>query len=129
MKGTNKSIPNIGMGSTLTTGPLTTSVTGGPFTTTTAGPGGPFPNDPPTQFIGDGDNLIIGYNLPGVKGTTYFCLKDVYIKELLLSMSASEIPTGDIHFNFLESESKSFTIPDHIPKEQHVTYIKEQFKI
>ncbi len=111
MKGTNKPIPNMGMGS---------SIGNGPFTDT---------GNLPTQFIGDGKNLIIGYDFPGSLETTYFCLKNVYIKDLSLNISAIEIPAGDMHFNFMESESKSFMIPDHIPKEQHIAYIKEQFNI
>ena len=81
------------------------------------------------SIIADGKNLIIGYNLPGSKGMNYFCLKNVGLKNFQFDIPYDDIPQGQLDFNFLDSESKSFKIPDHIPQEQHTKYIKEQFDL
>jgi hypothetical protein len=82
-----------------------------------------------TEIIADGNNLIICYITPGIKGTTYFCLKNVHLRDFNLSISSGDIPNGKLDFNFFDSESKSFEIPEHIPKEQHTMYIKGQFNL
>jgi hypothetical protein len=86
-------------------------------------------NQPYSEIIADGRNLILCYHTPGSKYPTYFCLKSVSIKDFQFNINHGDIPHGALDFSFFDSESKSFDIPGHIPKEQHTKYIMEQFDI
>jgi hypothetical protein len=104
-------------------------IVGGSTITTASAMVGVARSIPESYIIADGKNLIIGYNLPGNKGRNYFCLKNVYLKDFQLNISTDDMPHGQLDLNWFDSESKSFEIPDHIPKEQHTKYIKEQFDL
>jgi hypothetical protein len=84
---------------------------------------------PGSFIIADGKNIIISYLTPGAKNANYFCLKNVGLKDFQFNVSPHDMPQGQLDFNFFDSECKSFEIPDHIPKEQHTKYIKEQFDL
>jgi len=82
-----------------------------------------------SNIIVDDDNIIVSCHLQETGKLTYFCLKNTEIKDVVLSINYGHKPRCNIDFDFSDSESKSFDIPNHIPKEQHVKYIKEQFNL
>jgi hypothetical protein len=84
---------------------------------------------PENSMIVDGNTIIVSCFLNDTNKLTYFCLRDTKIKDVVISMNYGHKPHGNVDFDFSDAETKSFDIPDYIPKEQHVKYIKNQFNI
>lgn len=78
-----------------------------------------------TKIIADGDNIIIY----GLDGDNYIMIKNTSLVNFKFNANVHNVCDGELKFNFSGVETKNFKIPDYIPEEQHVKFIKGKFKV